>query len=683
MMGGMLSRFLFLAGLLSLLGTGCRNDEGAVKLTVTYSGFKPGCIRVGVKDAQGLGEARTLEVAGKGEATGGSVTLAAYRESGWSTSLTVTAEAFEAECAGTPVATTTETVTVNKGQTAEHELALKASDMDQDGYVSRTNGGTDCDDSRAPVHPGARELCNDRDDNCDGVRDEGFDVGALCDGPGGCVGTRACAADGTGMCTAPTAVTLYADTDKDSHGAPGSAVTSCEPTRAGYVTSSDDCDDTRANVYAGAPELCDSLDNDCDGTVDDGFGVGNNCDPGQGCSGKRACETDGGTRCDFVTPPSTWFPDEDLDQHGKADAGVVTCAPDAGYIVQAGDCNDGNPFVNVDARELCDGEDNNCNGSSDESGVCPAGGAKWVDNSPSDYNALRSVAMWGDGGVWVAGPSNELRVRGPGASTFTSYDGQCSGTWNGIWVHPQNGYVVAGGDNGAIGLHEAAINSCLYSGADAANTDVRGVVGVPVGSGSFDTFFVGFDKLDPMGGRALRWTGLGTSFTNITLPGLLWDVHGISREVLFAVGGYDTPSTPDVGARIYRFKPDTSTWTDEGVQNVSGVVDDRLRGVWVVNPKLAYAVGESGSILMWNGTAWSPMTSPSSTENFTSVLAFGKNAVYVSTSNGKVYRYNGTAWSAMPGLAAVAGDSLNDLAGLGPDDIWVVGDRGWRLHWPR
>lgn len=680
MMGGMFPRLVLLAGLLSLLTTGCRNDEGAVKLTVTYSGFRPGCIRVGVKDAQGLGEARTTELAGKGEPTGGSVTLAAYRESGWGTTLAVTAEAFETQCSGTPVVTSTGTVTVNKGQTAEQELTLTASDLDQDGYVSRTSGGTDCDDTRAPVHPGAQELCNDRDDNCDGARDEGFDVGALCDAPGVCSGKRTCTPEGAVACTGPAPITLYADTDNDKHGAPGASISSCEPTRAGYVTSSDDCDDTRANVYTGAPELCDTLDNDCDGTVDDGLGLGNSCDPGKGCAGQRVCETDGGTRCDFVTPPPTYYPDEDLDQHGKTDAGVVTCAPDAGYIPQAGDCNDGNPFINNDARELCDGEDNDCNGSTDENSVCPAGGAKWVDKSPPDTPAFRSAAVWGDGGVWVAGGTNALRVRQPGASAFTSYDGQCSGTWNGIWAHPQTGYVVAGGDNAAVAIHEAATTSCFYSGANATNTDVRGVVSVPIGSGSYETFLVGFDRLDSYGGRALRWTG--TTFENTPLTGLLWDVHGISREVLFAVGGYNTTSTTGVGARIYRFKPATNTWGDEGVQNLPGVVDDRLRGVWVVNPKLAYAVGESGSMLVWNGTAWSAMTGPSS-EDLTSVLAFGKNAIYVSTANGKVYRYNGTAWSSMPGLGSLGGASLNDLAGTSPDDLWVVGNVGWALHWPR
>src|SRR5512141_689436 len=116
-------RLLLLIALLALPGTGCRDNDGAVKLTVSYSGFKPGCIRVGVKDAQGVGEPRTTELPGKGEASGGTVKV------------------------------------------AEKELKLAATDGDLDGYVSPGNGGTDCDDASATRHPGAQELCNDRDDN--------------------------------------------------------------------------------------------------------------------------------------------------------------------------------------------------------------------------------------------------------------------------------------------------------------------------------------------------------------------------------------------------------------------------------------------------------------------------------------------------------------------------------------
>ncbi|PTL82897.1 putative metal-binding motif-containing protein [Vitiosangium sp. GDMCC 1.1324] len=769
-------RLLLLAGLLAFIGTGCRNNDGAVKLIVSYSGFKPGCLRVGVKDAEGAGEARTTELAGKGEVTGGTVTVAAYRESGWSNTLTVTAEAFEQKCEGSPVVTATETVTVGRGDVAEKELKLEASDADQDGYVSKSTGGSDCDDNSIEVHPGVQELCNGRDDNCDGVLDEGFQLGLACDaaegctgvwscgtqgariceqkpgmwrpdvdkdgqgsrtapgvtsckppegyvpndldcddtnarrytgapelcnavdddcddvadeglgvgddctGESGCNGKRACAPDGGVVCNSPNPTMLYADNDNDHHGAPDAGVSSCEPTRPGYVESSDDCDDTRANVYTGAPELCDSLDNDCDGTPDDGLGVGTSCDPGQGCTGTKACEADGGTRCDYVTLPLNYYPDEDLDQHGKQDAGVLTCAPDAGYILDAGDCDDGNPFTNVDAPELCDKEDNNCNGTTtDESGVCPSGSGSWVDYSSAGGDVWRSVAVWGDGGVWVTGGTNLLAVRQPGQTSFTSLTGQCSGVWNAVWANPGNGTAALGGNSAVLGSHTPTGTTCDNYGAYATNTDVRGIVGVPLSGGTFEFHMVGADKASPSGGRVLRSDGVTTTPDNNTVAAPLWDVHGISREVLFAVGGDNDPS--GVNARIYRFNPGLNTWEDQNVQSIPGVVDSNLQGVWVVSPKLAYAVGNNGSVLIWNGTSWSPMPGPSS-EDLLSVLAFGKSVVYVSTASGNVYRYNGSSWSAVP-IVGSAGKPFNDLAGSNPGDIWVVGDKGKRYHWPQ
>ncbi|MFY0571689.1 MopE-related protein [Archangium lansingense] len=764
-------RLLNLVGLLALIGLGCRNNDGAVKLTVSYSGFKPGCIRVGVQDAQGAGEPRTTELAGKGEVTGGTVTVAAFRESGWGTTLTATAEAFETQCSGTPVVTTSETVTVAQGEVAEKELKLAATDADGDGYVSQSTGGTDCDDSSSGLHPGAQELCNDRDDNCDGKKDESFEVGQLCDatdgckgawscdsqstrtcvakpgqwrpdadkdgqgssqgpgvtscsppaghvanaldcddsnaqrytgapelcntvddncdgtpddglelgfsctGAGNCTGTRVCGTDGGVMCNSPTPTVLYADNDQDSYGAADAGVTNCGPTRSGYVSNSTDCDDTRAKVYPGAPELCDTLDNDCDTSPDEGLDLGASCDPGLGCTGAKACETDGGILCAFVTPPSTYYPDDDLDLHGKADAGVQTCAPSAGYILAGGDCNDGNPFTHVDARELCDEEDNNCNGSPDEGNACPAGGGSWVDKSSGGSDTWQSVSVWGGGGVWVAGGTNLLGEIPPGQTSFVSLNGQCTGVWNAVWADPRNGQATLGGNSAALGYHATGTTVCTNS-TDATDTDVQGVAGVRLPDSSYEYHLVGLNNVYPYGGRVLRSTG--GPFQNGTVADPLLDVHGISREVLFAVGGYI--SITGINARLYRYKPDQGVWEDENVHNIPGVVDGRLRGVWVVNPRLAYAVGENGAMLIWNGTSWSPMAGPN-TQDLLSVLAFGRNAVYVAAANGKVYRYDGSSWSQVSGVSS--GNAFNDLAGSSPEDIWVVGEKGKRFHWPR
>jgi len=64
----------------------------------------------------------------------------------------------------------------------------------------------------------------------------------------------------------------------------------------------------------------------------------------------------------------------------------------------------------------------------------------------------------------------------------------------------------------------------------------------------------------------------------------------------------------------------------------------------------------------------------------TAVRAFNPARVYVSGSDGTVRKWNGQSWQVL--YSNDGGASLNDLDGLTESDLWVVGNRGWIVHWP-
>ncbi len=179
------------------------------------------------------------------------------------------------------------------------------SDVDADGFAACN----DCDDTVPGVNADAVESCDGIDNNCDGVTD-GLD--------------------------AIDATTWYADSDGDGQGNPLDTVEGCAaPT--GFVGNATDCNDASADAYQGGVETCDSLDNDCDGDVDN-----------------------------EATDAASYWADGDDDGHGHPGSEIEACSAPVGFVANKTDCDDSNGAISPDAAETCDGDDNNCDGVSDE-----------------------------------------------------------------------------------------------------------------------------------------------------------------------------------------------------------------------------------------------------------------------------------------------------------------------------
>jgi len=145
------------------------------------------------------------------------------------------------------------------------------------GYVSNSD---DCDDNNGAIYPGATEICNNSDDDCDLLVDDADP-------------------DVSGQ------QTWYADNDQDGHGDPSSSTLACA-TPPGSVSNNDDCNDLAGNINPNAAELCDSIDNDCDTLVDD-------ADPN-------------------VQQQPSWYIDNDSDGYGDSSTTVLSCSQPAGYV---------------------------------------------------------------------------------------------------------------------------------------------------------------------------------------------------------------------------------------------------------------------------------------------------------------------------------------------------------------
>jgi hypothetical protein len=179
------------------------------------------------------------------------------------------------------------------------DAATWYADADADGYgdadttidacsapEGHVEDSSDCDDAAAATFPDADEACDEIDNDCDGVTDEDDAV----DAP-----------------------TWYIDHDGDGYGSDDYTWVSCEAPD-GYIADDTDCDDHLATTSPDADELCDDVDNDCDGAIDE-------------------------DAVDMLI----FFADTDEDGFGDAESEVWACSTPEGHVKNNSDCDDSDP----------------------------------------------------------------------------------------------------------------------------------------------------------------------------------------------------------------------------------------------------------------------------------------------------------------------------------------------------
>jgi hypothetical protein len=436
-----------------------------------------------------------------GTDTGGTTTTGATGAGGATTTVT-----------GSGGATTTTATTGGGGATGSggHAGGASGVDADKDGY----DANVDCDDQNADVHPGATEVCNGLDDNCDTQLDEGV--------------TK----------------TYYRDLDEDGYGIDDAAtnVQACDAP-PGYAAQPGDCDDKRNAVHPGAKEICDGIDDDCNQQIDENV-------------------------------QTTYYVDADGDGWGVDDpaTNVETCSPPIGYAADKGDCNDADPAIHPGAAEIAgDGVDQDCvagdspcaAGLSECTGdtlrVCDAGG---VWSAPTDCaaagkvcsNQLGCVVCLPGTATCVGDTSHACRPDGSGyddivcdpvqGSSCDAQTGACSGPCS-----PQ----VLG--KSYLGCDFYPTVTQQHDGYNTAPTNQYAVaVSNPTGTAT--------DVLVTQGAQTIATATVGpNSLQIINLPWVNALTKGSGPSVLVTGGAYRLRTK--VPVTVYQYNPIQATTTND------------------------------------------------------------------------------------------------------------------------
>jgi len=269
-----------------------------------------------------------------------------------------------------------------------------AVDADEDGSPE----DEDCDDGNPSIYPGAEELCDGLDNDCDGEVPGNEYVDADFDGVIGC---EDC--DDADPAISPNTV-WYIDLDEDTYGGRNATTTACEQPD-GYVGNSSDCDDTDPQLNPDTTWLPD----------DDSDGYGNPDDPIRTCDQLPGYVPEDMEDCNDENPDEfpgqIWYFDADSDGYGDESDSLTACYQPLGYVTtgEGFDCDDSDDGINPGAGETCNGLDDDCDGLVPDNEIDQDGdGASACQGDPDD----------GDGG---SSSSVATEIGNPGAGSGSSW----------------------------------------------------------------------------------------------------------------------------------------------------------------------------------------------------------------------------------------------------------------------
>ena len=626
--------------------------------------------------------------------------------------------------------------------------------------------GDDCDDGNALINPGATEVCSGADDNCDGVLflgaggetelDADGDLYLECPGAGaafvdvgiGLTGGDDCDDDAsTGAGINPGEAEVCDGDDENCNSLFDESFdvdgdTYFDGTDAGCIATYTelDCDDSDATLNPGAPEICDTIDNDCDTLVDaDDTADFTGPDADGDNDAAIAC---GGLDCDDTDPAV-----HGLDSEGD------------GESICDGDCDDTSPLFNTSHVEFCDGEDNDCNGAADDGVVadgdgdgfdaagCGFAGTDCNDGDQHVFPSETYTSGWqrecapavspGFFGSWATGRLNlpsyfedpqtgtqYLYFRGHHNSTFHQfgYSSRLAGvtqwsaiqgpifgenpidpSWDGRRISHPSVVYVPGKVNGYVmayhGQEDASVGGSRRIGIATANlptghdSDADGVADLP------------FQRAD-MGGAALVSAVIEAGAAGelddeqVIHPALWYDNasqllhmyytgrsdHGpssASNEFVLLHASCDTvatdcgdgdwtktdtaaPGTPDIF-----YEAPTGTWDSEDARQAFVMTHSDSAGFFGYDLEIWYT-GEETQIGYLQGdiadaTSWSAYPSPV----LLPVPVAGTSRFDSESVSGRGVRWTGTVYEMYYGTAVTLPE---DGLGEGTDPLWGVGN---------